>query len=49
MAKVENGHVVETPTQARAGVTGHEVRYVLAFSTLGAIGLFAVVCLYYLA
>ena len=28
--------VVETPTQARAGVTGHNVRYVLMFS-LGAV------------
>lgn len=49
MATIEKGHVVETPTRARAGVTGHGVRYVLAFSTLGAIGLFGVVCLYYLA
>jgi hypothetical protein len=28
---------VETPVQARQGVTGHNVRYVLAFSTCGVI------------
>ena len=36
MPEVEDGHIVETPTEARAGVTGRGVRYVLAVSTAGA-------------
>jgi hypothetical protein len=35
MPEIENDHVVETPEEARAGVTGHGVRQVLAFSTIG--------------
>ena len=47
MPEIQQGRVVETPTEARAGVTGHGVRFVLVFSTLGVIGLFGVVFLYY--
>jgi hypothetical protein len=43
MPHVENDRVVETTTEARAGVTGHKVRYVLLVSTLAVIVLFAVV------
>jgi hypothetical protein len=43
MPRVENDHVVESSTEARAAVTGHNVRYVLMFSTLAVIVLFAVV------
>ena len=37
--------VVETKTEARAGVTGHNVRYVLAFSLAGIIAAFVVIYL----
>ncbi|HEX3439173.1 MAG TPA: hypothetical protein VHT93_02405 [Pseudolabrys sp.] len=47
MAKVENNHIVETTEGARAGATGHNVRYVLAFSTVGVAVLFVLVYLYY--
>jgi hypothetical protein len=33
MPHVENGHIVETMDEARAGVTGHNVRYVLLIGT----------------
>lgn len=36
MPDIEKDHVVETPEEARSGVTGHGVRYVLASSTIGA-------------
>jgi hypothetical protein len=42
MARVENDRVVESTTEARAAVTGHNVRYVLVFGTLGVIVLFAI-------
>ena len=42
MPGVENDHVVENATEARAGVTGHNVRYVLLFGTLAVIVLFVV-------
>jgi acid phosphatase family membrane protein YuiD len=35
--------VVETKTEARSGVTGHNVRYVLAFSLIGIIAAFIVI------
>jgi acid phosphatase family membrane protein YuiD len=35
--------VVETKTEARAGVTGHNVRYVLAFSLIGIFAAFIVI------
>jgi hypothetical protein len=43
MPHVENDRIVETTNEARAGVTGHNVRYVLLVSTLAVIVLFAVV------
>lgn len=45
MARVENHQVVETTTEARAGVTGHNVRYVLLFGTVGVAALFVIVFL----
>lgn len=42
MPEVENNRVVETATEARAGTTGHNVRYVLIIGTLAVIVLFAV-------
>ena len=41
------GRIVESETEARAGVTGHNVRYVLAFGTLGVIAAFVIVSLYF--
>jgi hypothetical protein len=39
--------VVRTTTQAREGVTGHGVRYVLMISTAMVVILFAAIWLYY--
>jgi hypothetical protein len=39
----------ESPTEARAGETGHNVRYVLTASTLGIAVLFAAVYFYFFA
>jgi cobalamin biosynthesis Mg chelatase CobN len=39
--------VVETPTEARAGVTGHNVRYVLLLGTLAVVVLFGIVYIAY--
>jgi hypothetical protein len=39
--------VVETTTEARAGVTGHNVRYVLLFSLAGVIVALAAVVWYF--
>jgi hypothetical protein len=47
MPHVENDRIVETATEARAGVTGQGVRYVLAFGTVGVIVLFTIVYLYF--
>jgi len=47
MPSYQPNHVVETPNEARAGTTGHNVRYVLALGTVGVIALFAIVYLYY--
>ena len=49
MADYENDRIVATTTQARAGITGHNVRYVLGFSTAGLIALFVTIYLYYFA
>jgi len=43
MPRVEDNRIVESTTEARAAVTGHNVRYVLVISTLAIIVLFAVV------
>ena len=42
MPRVEDNRIVESTTDARAAVTGHNVRYVLVISTLAVIVLFAV-------
>ena len=47
MPTVENNRVVETPTEARAGATGHNVRYVLGVSLVVLIVAFAIVYLFY--
>ena len=47
MPRVEDNRIVESTTEARGAVTGHNVRYVLVISTLSVIVLFAVV--YFLA
>ena len=39
--------VVETTTEARAGVTGHNVRYVLIFGLGGVIVAFTVILMYF--
>jgi hypothetical protein len=41
MPYTEGDRIVETTNEARAGVTGHNVRYVLLISTLAVILLFA--------
>ena len=45
MPRVEDNHIVESTTEARAAVTGHNVRYVLVISTLAVVVLFVVVYL----
>jgi hypothetical protein len=45
MPGFEDDRIVESSTEARAAVTGHNVRYVLLFGTLAVIVLFAVVYL----
>ena len=42
MPHVDNNRIVESTNDARAGVTGHNVRYVLLIGTLAVIVLFAV-------
>jgi len=42
MPRVEDNRIVESATEARAGVTGHNVRYVLLISTLAVIVFFAI-------
>ena len=39
--------IVRTATEAREGVTGHNVRYVLLFGTAGVIVIFAALWLFY--
>ena len=43
MPRVEDERIVESTTEARAAVTGHNVRYVLLISTLAVIVLFTVI------
>jgi hypothetical protein len=47
MADKKDTHVIETTTEARGGVTGHNVRYVLAFGLAGVIIAFLIIALYY--
>lgn len=42
MPHIENDRIVESTNEARAAVTGHNVRYVLLIGTLAVIVLFAV-------
>jgi len=42
MPHTENNRIVENADEARAAVSGHNVRYVLLVSTLAVIVLFAV-------
>ena len=42
MPHTENDRIVESTTEARACVTGHNVRYVLLIGTLAVIVLFAI-------
>ena len=42
MSHKENDRIVESTTEARAGVTGQNVRYVLLIGTLLAIVFFAI-------
>jgi hypothetical protein len=49
MPHVENDHIVETPTEARAGTTGHNVRYVLTIATAAVIVLFVIIYFYFFA
>ena len=46
-ADIEGDHVVETTTEARGAVSGQQVRYVLAFGTVGCAILFVAVYLYF--
>ena len=43
MAHKENGQIVETTTEARAGIAGVGVNIVLVVSTLSVIVLFAII------
>ena len=47
MPTVENNRVVETPTEARAGATGHNVRNVLGISVVVLIVAIAIVYIVY--
>lgn len=42
MSNIENDRVVKGTNEARAGVTGHNVRYVLMIGTVAVIVLFAI-------
>jgi hypothetical protein len=46
MSQQGRERIVETTVQTRQGVTGHNVRYVLAFSTIGAV--VALIIIYFL-
>jgi hypothetical protein len=43
MPRIENNRTVEDTTEARAAVTGHNVRYVLLIATSAVIVLFVIV------
>ena len=49
MPRDEHRQVVKTANQARAGLTGQGVRYVLTFGIAGVVALFVTVYLYYFA
>jgi hypothetical protein len=47
MVDKKNTPTIETATEARSGVTGHNVRYVLAFGLAGVIIAFLIIGLYF--
>lgn len=47
MPHVENDRVIASATEARAGVIGHNVRYVLVVGTVGVAVLFAALMIYF--
>jgi hypothetical protein len=47
MAKVENGRIVESTTEARAGETGGHMRTVLFAGTFAVAAIFAALIVYY--
>jgi hypothetical protein len=47
MAHQKDKPTIEPTTKARAGVTGHNVRYVLAFGLAGVITAFLIIALYF--
>jgi len=47
MPTVEDNRIVETPTEARQGETGHGVRYVLGIGVVALIVAFAVIWFIY--
>ena len=49
MPHVENSGIVETTTEARGAVRGRPVLYVLVSGTVGVIGLFTMVYMYFFA
>lgn len=49
MPTVENDRIVQTKNEARAGTSGHGVRYVLIFGTAGVVILFGIIYMYYFA
>jgi hypothetical protein len=49
MPHVEDDHIVETKTEARAGVTGQGVRGMLLWGTVGVVVLFVIVFLIFFA
>ncbi len=49
MPRREGDHIVETAEEARAGVTGQGLRYVLIFGTVGGVVLLAAVYIYFFA
>ena len=49
MPRADQNRIVETPTQARAGITGQHVRLVLVVSTVAVVVLFVGVYIYFFA
>ena len=47
MADQNDAPTIETTTEARGGVTGQNVRYVLAFELAGVIIAFLIIALYF--
>lgn len=43
----ETHHIILSDDEARSGVTGHNVRYVLAFGMTGVIAAFAAIAIYF--